>query len=112
MTTRPPDQVLLVNAHIQHHVDWAASPASSPSSSARVQIGQSQPLAPRDREKFAEEFSSVIQEPESSEYIKSQVAARVRGLCLCRAPGLPFLDAVDVIVFTTMAFVRWSTQTA
>lgn len=88
------DLLLLVNAHIQYHVDCSSLLESIEQRYVQIaqELGLKYPIA----EKF-EEFSSVIQSL-SPEYIVSR-GEWFTGQLMAEYLGLPFLDAADAIVF-------------
>lgn len=88
------DLLLLVNAHIQYHVDCQPLLAQIERRFVEIadELGLHYPIA----EKF-EEFSSVIQSL-SPEYIVSRGEFFTAQL-MAEYLGLPFVDASDVIVF-------------
>lgn len=88
------DLLLLVNAHIQYHVDCSSLLESIEQRYVQIarELGLKYPIA----EKF-EEFSSVIQSL-SPEYIVSR-GEWFTGQLMAEHLGLPFLDAADAIVF-------------
>lgn len=88
------DLLLLVNAHIQYHVDCTQLLAEIEERFVELarELGLSYPIA----QKF-EEFSSLI-ESLSPDYIVSR-GEWFTGRLMAEYLGLPFLDAADAIVF-------------
>ena len=88
------DLLLLVNAHLEYHVDCTAllKDIEQRFVDIRDELGLKYPI----EEKF-EEFSSVIKSL-SPEYIVSR-GEWFTGRLMAEYLGIPFLDAADVIVF-------------